>query len=58
MKDEKQRKEEPPVLCNGCYRFGEFGTKCSFYWKHKKECGSKVKDYDEMLTLDHLRRRY
>lgn len=48
---------EAPHLCTGCYRFGEFGSKCSFYWEEKKECGSRVRDYDEMIMLDQLRRR-
>ena len=52
-----QQKKAPPKVCEGCYRFCEFGTACSFYWNEKKECGSKVRDYDEMISLDHLRRR-
>jgi hypothetical protein len=57
LKDENKMKEQPPEVCAGCYRFNEFGTKCTFYWNEKKECGSRVKDYDDMLSTDHLRRR-
>jgi hypothetical protein len=59
LKDNNEKKENtaPHIICSGCYRFNEFKQKCSFYWGGKKECGSKVKDYDDMIMLDHLRRR-
>jgi len=46
-----------PETCKGCYRWEQWKDKCSYFWKNKKECGSKVNGYDEMVSLDQLRRR-
>jgi len=47
----------PPKTCEGCFRWAQWDGKCSYFWNQKKECGSKVKDYDDMIFLDQLRRR-
>jgi len=44
-------------ICKGCYRWDTWQHKCSYFWNEKKECGSKVKDYDDMVELDQIRRR-
>lgn len=60
MKGKKQKtvsNAPVPETCRGCYRWEQWKGKCSYFWKDKKECGSKIKDYDEMAILDQLRRR-
>lgn len=44
-------------MCRECYRWAKWGGKCSYYWINKKECGSLVKDQEEMLLLEQIRRR-
>jgi len=46
-----------PAPCRECYRWEQWKRNCSFFWNSKKECGSKVKDHDEMVSLDQMRRR-
>jgi len=61
LKDKKEGNKtmsnSPPETCRGCYRWEQWQHKCSYYWQKKKECGSHVKDYEEMVSLDQLRRR-
>jgi hypothetical protein len=46
-----------PEICRGCYRWNQWQHRCSYFWDKKKECGSKVRDYEDMVNLDQLRRR-
>jgi hypothetical protein len=58
LKDKKAMANAPvPEICKECYRWGQWKGKCSYFWKDKKECGSKVNDYNDMISLDQLRRR-
>ncbi|MBN2111939.1 hypothetical protein JW707_02455 [Candidatus Woesearchaeota archaeon] len=55
LKDKKEFTNAPEA-CRGCFRWSQWQNKCSFFWKNKKECGSKVRDHEEMVNLDQLRR--
>jgi hypothetical protein len=57
LKDKKITNVPVPETCKGCLRWEQWKHKCSYYWKNKKECGSKVMGHEEMIFLDQLRRR-
>jgi len=42
--------------CKGCYRWKKFKKKCYYYWEGKRECFSKVKNEEEMIRMDNLRK--
>ena len=44
-----------PILCEDCFRFDKFGKECKYFWDRKKDCGSKVKSFEEMIDLDKIR---
>jgi hypothetical protein len=55
LKGKKQA--DSSSTCEGCYRWEQWGSRCSYYWDKKKECGSKVTSHEDMIVLDQLRRR-
>jgi len=58
LKGKKQKAlANAPDICEGCYRWNQWQHKCSYFWNKKKECGSKVRDDEDMVRLDQLRRR-
>lgn len=64
MKDNKNNSKKEmtnapsmPEVCKECYRWESWGHKCVYFWNKKKECGSKVKDREELAFLEQLRRR-